>query len=138
MSAAVSLLCLDVGAVRIGVARANAIAKIAEPLKTITNDDVAVQALQELITDQQAETIVVGLPQNRNQEDTDQTRFVRDFVKKLQETVSAEFVFQDEAESSIKAEALLQSRGKRYAKEDIDAEAATLILQDYIEEKLVS
>lgn len=136
MSADETLLCLDVGAVRIGVARANAIAKIAEPLKTVTNDETVVHALTDIIDSEKVSTVVVGLPQNRNQEDTDQTRFVRDFVKKLQETVSAEFVFQDEAESSIKAEAMLKQRGKKYAKEAIDAEAATLILQDYIEEQL--
>ena len=136
MSADESLLCLDVGAVRIGVARANLVAKIAEPLRTVTNDEVIVHALQEIVADEHVKTVVVGLPQNRNQEDTDQTKFVRDFVKKLQATISAEFVFQDEAESSIKAEALLRQRGKPYVKEDIDAEAATLILQDYIEEHL--
>lgn len=136
MSADESLLCLDVGAVRIGVARANVIAKIAEPLKTLTNNEAIVQSLQKIIDEEQASTVVVGLPQNRNQEDTEQTKFVRDFVKKLQQNVKAKFVFQDEADSSIKAEALLRERHKHFAKEDIDAEAATLILQDYIEEKL--
>jgi len=136
MSSDGTLLCLDVGAVRIGVARANTIARIAEPMRTVTNDDDVVAALQEMISEEKVTKVVVGLPQNRNQEDTDQTRFVRGFVKELQEKVSADFVFQDEAESSIKAEAALRSRGKAYVKEDIDAEAATLILQDYIEEQL--
>ncbi len=136
MSVDETILCLDVGAVRIGVARANAIAKIAEPLKTLTNDDVVVPALQEIIDAEKVKTIVVGLPQNRNQEDTDQTRFIRDFVDKLQESIGCQFAFQDEADSSNKAEIILQQRGKTYAKEDIDAEAATLILQDYIEEQL--
>lgn len=136
MSSTETLLCLDVGAVRIGVARANAIAKIAEPLKTVTNDDLVVQVLEEIIAGEHAATVVVGLPQNRNQEDTDQTRFVRDFVRKLQKVIEVPFVFQDEADSSIKAETILRERGKDYAKEDIDAEAATLILQDYIEEHL--
>lgn len=135
MSADETLLCLDVGAVRIGVARANAIARIAEPLKTVNNDDVVVNTLQEIIEEHNVKTVVVGLPQNRNQEDTEQTRFVRDFIAKLKEAVAVEFVFQDEAESSIKAEAMLKQRGKRYSKEDIDAEAASLILQDYIEEQ---
>lgn len=130
-----TVLCLDVGAVRIGVARADSIARIAEPLKTITNDDDVVKTLTGLIDEAEAKTVVVGLPQNRNQEDTDQTRFVRDFIDKLKESIAVDFVFQDEAESSIRAEARLKQRGKPYAKEDIDAEAATLILQDYIEEQ---
>jgi len=136
MSADESLLCLDVGTVRIGVARANTVAKIAEPLKTVTNNNEVVTVLQQIIADEQATTVVVGLPQNRNQEDTAQTRFVRDFVRKLQPEVSAELVFQDEAESSIKAEARLRQLKKPYRKADIDAQAATLILQEYIEEQL--
>lgn len=134
MRADQTILCLDVGAVRIGVARANAIARIAEPLKTLTNDDVVVQAIGDMVSGEHVSIVVVGLPQNRNQEDTEQTHFVRDFVKRLKSEVTAEFVFQDEAESSIKAEVALRQRGKPYAKEDIDAEAATLILQDYLEE----
>lgn len=136
MSTDESLLCLDVGGVRIGVARANPIAKIAEPLKTVTNDDVVMHTLEEIITAEKATTVVVGLPQNRNQEDTDQTRFVRDFVKRLEEHVGISCVFQDEADSSKKAEAILKERAKPYAREDIDAEAAACILQDYIEEQL--
>jgi putative holliday junction resolvase len=131
-----SLLCLDVGAARIGVARANPVAKIAEPLTTATNDDTIIDTLKKIVAAEKAQTIVVGLPQNKNYEDTEQTKFVRDFVSKLQAEVSAEFVFQDEAETSLKARAILRDRGKPFPKEAVDAEAATLILQDYIEEHL--
>lgn len=136
MSADESLLCLDIGTVRIGVARANVIARIAEPLKTIPNDDVVVRTLESLIDEQQATTVVVGLPRNRDNDDTDQTRYVRDLVARLQQDLGVAFVFQDEADSSKRAEALLQGRGREYEKAMIDAEAAALILQDYIEEQL--
>lgn len=136
MSIDESLLCLDVGAVRIGVARANPIAKIAEPLKTITNDEVVIETITDIIDVEKVRTVVVGLPQNRHNEDTEQTKFVRDFVERLRETIGVPFVFQDEADSSKKAEIILRERGKPYGKEAIDAEAAALILQDYIEENL--
>jgi putative Holliday junction resolvase len=136
MSTDESLLCLDVGAVRIGVARANPIARIAEPLKTVTNDETVMHTLEKVIADEKASTIVVGLPQNRDQEDTDQTRFVRDFVARLEERLGIVCIFQDEADSSKKAETILKERAKPYVKEDIDAEAAACILQDYIEEQL--
>lgn len=137
MSADESLLALDVGSVRIGVARANVIARIAEPLTTLANDEGIEQALNRLIDAERARTIVVGLPQNQHGEDTEQTRFVRDFAKRIQGFASVEIVFQDEADSSNKAEKILQGRGKPYGKGDIDAEAATLILQDFIEEQLI-
>lgn len=136
MSTDESLLCLDVGTVRIGVARANTIARIAEPLKTIPNDDLVVATIEHLVAEHHANTVVVGLPQNQHNEDTEQTRVVRDFVAKLEQTISVPFVFQDEADSSKRAEALLKGRGKQYEKAAIDAEAAALILQDYIEEQL--
>jgi len=130
-----SLLCLDVGAVRIGVARANAVAKIAEPLTTLANDDSFAKRLQEIIETENINLIIVGLPQNQSYEDTEQTKFVRDFIKKLKKTIDLKFVFQDEADSSLRARAILFDRGKDFPKEAIDAEAATLILQDYIEER---
>lgn len=136
MTAAHTLLCLDIGEVRIGVARANSIARIAEPVKTIANDEVVVHTLQEMIAAEPVTMIVVGLPQNRSHEDTDQTRYVRDVVARLEKEINIPFVFQDEAGSSQKAEEILRARGKSYPKEAIDAEAATLILQDYIEEQL--
>lgn len=136
MTAAHTLLCLDIGEVRIGVARANSIARIAEPVKTIANDEVVVHTLQEMIAAEPVAVIVVGLPQNRNHEDTDQTRYVRDVVARLEKEINIPFIFQDEAGSSQKAEEILRGRGKSYPKEAIDAEAATLILQDYIEEQL--
>lgn len=136
MAADESLLALDVGSVRIGIARANVIALIAEPVQTILNDDNVVPNLSRLVDQEHVSTIVVGLPQNKHGEDTDQTRFVRDFVERLRQSLAVAFVFQDEADSSNKAEAILRGRGKAYSKGDIDAEAATLILQDYIEEHL--
>lgn len=131
-----NILALDVGAVRIGVARANLIARIAEPLKTIPNDETVTHTIAALIEDEKAATVVVGLPQNQQYQDTEQTTFVRDFVAHLEKSVAADFVFQDEAGSSQRAESILKERGKPFAKEAIDAEAATLILQDYIEEQL--
>ncbi len=131
-----SLLCLDVGAVRIGVARANVVAKIAEPLTTLANDESFEKKLQELIKSEHVSLIVVGLPQNQSYEDTEQTKFVRDFIKQLKKSADVDFVYQDEADSSLRARAILSDRGKDYPKEAIDAEAATLILQDYIEDKL--
>lgn len=135
MSIDETLLCLDVGEVRVGVARANIIAGIAEPLTTIPYEEAA-SLLPDIMAAEKATTVVIGLPQNKDGQDTDQTRFVRDFVTQLTESISAEFVFQDEADSSKRAKKILQERGKTYVKEDIDAQAATLILQDYIEEQL--
>ena len=60
--------------------------------------------------------------------------YVRGFAKKLIETIpGARFKFQDESLTSVMAEERLKSSKKRYERGDIDAEAAAIILQDFLE-----
>ena len=49
------------------------------------------------------------------------------------EAFNLPIIFQDESVTSVIAEERLQSRKKAYTKADIDAEAAAIILQDYLE-----
>jgi RNase H-fold protein (predicted Holliday junction resolvase) len=50
--------------------------------------------------------------------------------------IDATIVFQDESLTSVMAEKRLESRGGLYSKGDIDSEAAAIILQDYMEQRL--
>ena len=59
---------------------------------------------------------------------------IKKFAEKL-EYMDVDVVFQDESLTSVIAEERLKSFRRPYTKEDIDAEAASIILQDYIEEK---
>ena len=129
-----TIVALDVGSQRIGVASANSIAQIATPLVTLPNTDSVVSAIASLLADESATTLVVGLPRNLNGEDTAQTQAVRQFVEMLKPAVSVPVVFQDEALTSRKAEDELIARGKPFSKGDIDALAATYILEDYMQE----
>ena len=129
-----TIVALDVGSQRIGVASANSIAQIATPLVTLPNTDSVVSAIASLLADESATTLVVGLPRNLNGEDTAQTQAVRQFVEMLKPAISVPVVFQDEALSSRKAEDELIARGKPFSKGDIDALAATYILEDYMQE----
>lgn len=135
MKQSYTLLGLDVGSVRVGVSRANSIARIAEPLTTLLQSKTIYEDIKQLVSEHNAQMIVVGLPQNVLAEDTAQTRYVRDFIKRLPVQPHIKVVFQDEATSSIRAEKLLSSRKKPFSKSDVDAEAATLILQDYMDEQ---
>ena len=129
-----TIVALDVGSQRIGVASANSIAQIATPLVTLPNTDSVVSAIASLLADESATTLVVGLPRNLNGEDTAQTQAVRQFVEMLKPAISVPVVFQDEALTSRKAEDELIARGKPFSKGDIDALAATYILEDYMQE----
>jgi putative Holliday junction resolvase len=125
-------LALDVGERKIGVARANSIARIAEPLVTLPNNGSFADELTMLIREHDASLLVVGLPRGMNGQETAQTQYVRDFMQHLHAPV--EYVFQDEAVTSVNAEAQLKQSGKSYTKQDIDAVAASLILGDYLQE----
>jgi len=127
-----SFLALDVGDVRVGVALANAEVRFANPLTTLTNDDSFWVRLEELIGEHDVILIVVGLPRNLNGDATEQTRKVEAFAELLQAKINLPVRLQDEATTSVKAEAELRQRGKPYEKADIDALAATYILEDYL------
>lgn len=128
-----SILGLDVGEVRVGVALANSVARLAGPYTTLANTDSIFEQIHDIIKRESVEQVVVGLPRNLSGEDTDQTRYCRAFGARLEPFVP--IAFQDEALTSHKAEAELKSRGKAYGKADIDSLAATYILEDFLNDK---
>lgn len=130
-----TIVALDVGAQRIGVARANSIARIASPLTTLQHTDHIFDDITELLRQEQADALVVGLPRGLDGQETDQTGYVRTFIADLQEHISIPVHLQDEALTSVKAEKELQARKKPFAKGDVDALAATYILSDYLDQK---
>ncbi len=126
------LLALDIGERRIGVAEADGLLRIAYPVTTVLVDGHEVEKLKLLVRDTQPETIVVGFPRNQAGEPTSQTAAVETFTERLHE-LNVPIVFQDESLTSVIAEQRLNERKKPFSKEMIDAEAATLILEDYLE-----
>jgi putative Holliday junction resolvase len=128
----ISLVCLDVGEKRIGVAIGDNSVRIAVPLETVEVDGNEINNIEKIINDEQADILVIGYPRNQSGEATAQTKFVEDFSKKL-ERIDIKIVFQDESLTSVMAEQRLVSFKKPYSKADIDAQAASIILQDYIE-----
>lgn len=129
-----SILALDVGGRRIGVAIANVTARIAHPLTTIENTAQTITLIQQMIAEHQVASLVVGLPRSLSGDETEQTRITEQFVADLQQQIDLPIAWQDEAVTSRQAEAELTSRNKPYTKGDIDALAATYILEDYLRE----
>lgn len=129
-----TILALDVGGQRIGVARANTIARIASPLVTLIHDASIFDEILSLIKSEDVGALVVGLPRGLEGQETAQTQTIRDFVAELQAKTDLPVYFQDEALTSQKAESELESRGKPFSKGDIDALAATYILEDFLQD----
>lgn len=127
-----SILALDVGERRIGVAVASTIARIAHPLTTLLRSDQSAQDIQALVLEHGAQAVAIGYPRGLNGQSTAQTGATEAFAQELKRVLTVPLHFQDEAVTSRQAEAELQSRGKPYVKGDIDALAATYILEDFL------
>lgn len=128
-----SYMGLDVGEKRIGVAVAHGGVRIAVPLETIEVDGSESERIKQLVQAEGIATIVVGYPRNQSGEATAQTAYVERFAESIS-GVASELIFQDESLTSVIAENQLIATGKPYRKGDIDAKAAALILQDYLEQ----
>ena len=132
MAAKKNILALDVGDRRVGVALADSQIKIAVPYGYLERSDKIIQQITELMLDHDIDTLVIGYPRNQSGEATKQTESVEQFAKELAEIeIDADLVFQDESLSSVEAERRL---GRVKDKGEIDAEAASIILQDYLEQ----
>lgn len=120
------ILGLDVGMKRTGIARASNVARLAEPLVTVPTKDTA-KKLAELNKAGQVEAVAIGLPRNLKNEDTDQTKWVRQWVDELKNKTDLPLYWQDEALSTVEAEA-----AKGVKKGDKDSLSAAVILQDFL------
>lgn len=126
-----NVLALDIGEKRIGIARANLIARIPVSLPTILNIDDVSDRIAAIVAAEDIDTVIVGLPRNLSGLETAQSAYVRTFVASKLNMLEVPILFQDETLSSRVAEDRL--KGQDYAKGDIDAGAAMVILEDYLE-----
>lgn len=131
--AADTILALDVGERRLGVAISHNAVRVALPWGTIDRQSTDVWAeLARIVTERRVKAIVVGLPRNQSGEETAQSAQVRNFVDDLKQRIEVLYFFQDESLTSRKAEEYLQLQKQPYTKDAIDALAAQLILDDFL------
>ncbi len=126
-------LGLDIGGQRIGVASGDSVARLASTQPTINVDGREADEIRRLVTDLGVTDLVVGRPRNQSGDTTGQTQIVEQMAAQLLGPLSLPIHWQDESLTSVIAEERLATRKKPYSKADIDAEAAALILQDYLE-----
>lgn len=134
MSVKKAYVALDVGEKRIGVAVGDTAVKIAVPYETVAVDGDELTRIARIIADEEPAGVVVGYPRNQSGEATAQTAYVEAFAEQIKPMIS-DLYFQDESVTSVLAEERLKASGARYTKEDIDAQAAAIILQDFLEQQ---
>ena len=136
-------LGIDYGERRIGLALSDATGLLASPWKKIANQGnvtVAARRLVEEVRALQADesglgAIVIGLPRRLSGEPNEQTARVHELAQLLAAEVSVPITLQDERLTSHEAETLLATRERdwRKRKDQLDAMAAALILQDFLD-----
>jgi putative holliday junction resolvase len=131
------LLGLDVGDVRIGVATSDPTGIAVSPLCVIRRqpEEAAIAQIAALVADEEAVGVVAGLPLHVSGDYSDQTRATLAFTVRLAERLPVPLVTFDERYTTTEAERILRERGVRRDRwrEQIDAIAASVILQDYLD-----
>ena len=133
------IIGLDVGTVRIGVARADTATKIAIPDGFINVNGQEISEIQRKLRLYNSNILVIGMPRSNNGNQTAQSEFVKQFARQVAATIPGlKIYFQDESLTSVEAERRLKARKNNYQKGEIDAESASIILQDFIERMQVA
>jgi putative holliday junction resolvase len=139
------VLGIDYGARRIGLALSDATATLASPWRLLQRPPSEAETLRVMIKeidilakdDDGLEAVVVGWPRRLDGSPTDQTKVVETFARALESRIAVPVVLQDERLSSREAESRLALRESdwRKRKAKLDAAAAAVILQDYLDER---
>ena len=139
MKSRISALGLDVGNKRVGVAGCDGTGLIATGLTTIKRrswkEDI--KQLQEIVSEREATVLVVGLPYTMDGNIGFQARRVQKFAQKVSEALELPIEYVDERLTSHEATNQLkaQKRFSTYNKGLIDRQAATIILQQWLDER---
>ena len=133
------IMSVDLGKARTGIAVCDKTEFLASPLKVIEERDTE-KLLEKVIlcaNECKAEIIVVGLPKNMDSSEGESATNARAFAQKLGELSGIKVDMRDERCTTITAHNYLNNvnvRGKK-RKSTVDAVAATIILQDYIDSR---
>ncbi|HEU5422188.1 MAG TPA: Holliday junction resolvase RuvX [Nitrolancea sp.] len=128
-------MALDVGARRVGVAVSDELGLIASPVGAVDLKRRGFERLQELIAHYRPARLIVGLPKNMRGGEGQQAAETRVFADNLEAATGVPVTYWDERLTTFMAEqALIESgRKRKERKERVDAVAAALILQNYLD-----
>jgi putative Holliday junction resolvase len=125
LAAAMTLMAIDLGLKRTGIAVGNRITETAEPLTTLQAGDKASRLVQvtALVRQWQPQALIVGRPCHPDGNAHDMTRSAEKFARQLAQALKLPVAMVDERYTSTEAESLGAA--------DVDSMAACLILERY-------
>lgn len=133
-------LGLDLGSRTLGVAKSDPSGLIASSYMVIRHNeeyDELLQEVKKLVEELNIDAIVLGYPKNMNNTIGPKGELSKDFKKKLEEILDIPVYLQDERLTTKSATDMLISGNvsRKDRKKVVDAVAATIILQTYLDQK---
>ncbi len=131
------IMAVDLGKARTGLAICDAGELLASPVEVLEeyNREKLLQKITAKAAELKAELLVVGLPKNMDGSEGESARNAREFAQQLEEVSGLPVRLSDERGTTLTAHNYLNAtdtRGKK-RKAVVDAVAATIILQDYLD-----
>lgn len=136
MTVSGTVLGFDYGAKRLGVAVGETSTRIANPLGAISAEanDVRFAAIDKYVNEWKPVAFVVGQPKHSDGSAHEVARLAGKFARRLAGRYKRDVVMVDETLTSATAEAELRgTRTRASEKGDVDALAATIILQSFLD-----
>lgn len=133
-------IALDIGDVRIGVAKSDILGIVATPLEVINRKKVkSVQRIKELCEQENTKSLVVGIPKSLDGTEKRQAEKVREYIEKLKKNIEGLEIYEvDERLTTVSADRMLNEANKKGALEKrkiVDKIAAAIILQTFLDTK---
>lgn len=133
-------IALDIGDVRIGVAKSDIMGIVATPLEVINRKKVkSVQRIKELCEQENTKSLVVGIPKSLDGTEKRQAEKVREYIEKLKKNIEGLEIYEvDERLTTVSADRMLNEANKKGALEKrkvVDKIAAAIILQTFLNRK---
>lgn len=133
------IMGIDYGDARTGVSISDPTGFLAGSPQVIAtwNTDELLDTLTALAQQEHIEEIVLGLPKNMNATQGERAEKCRALGAQLETRTGLPVIYWDERRTTIEAHQILHTAGKKQKKhrKNVDAVAATLILQGYLDFK---
>ena len=124
-------LGIDVGKVRVGVARSDPHGMIATPVETVQRTAKSITTILAFASEYDAVELVVGLPIALSGRDTPSTADAREFAQQLADSTELSVRLVDERMTTMSAQSALRASGRtaKNSRSVVDQVAAVIILQ---------
>jgi len=134
------IMAIDYGDARAGVAISDALGMLVGQTMVVRSWDreKAAEEVARIAKQAGAEELVMGFPKNMDGTEGARADLYREFAARLEELTGLKPVLWDERRTTIDAHRILSENGKKMKKhrENVDAVAASLILEGYLQFKV--